>query len=154
MAYGFLVQSGLQYGSVVWDPYTDSQTRVVEAVQNQAIRWMMGYSPRQQCSITKLRTELGLHTLEERRLRQRLTFLYKVLNGEVVITADDLELQRADQRTRANHDHKLREKRARTQRLKSSSVYRTISEWNSLPAQVAEAGSLDTFKSQLNAHRP
>ena len=154
MAYSSLVRSGLEYGSVVWDPYTESQTKALEAVQNRAIRWMMGYSPRQQCSITKLRAELGLHSLEERILRQRLTFLYKVVNGEVVITADDLELQRADQRTRANHDHKFREKRARTQRLKSSSIYRTISEWNRLPAQVAEAGSLVTFKSQLNEHRP
>ena len=154
MAYSSIIQSGLEYGSGIWDSHLASQAKTVEDVQNGAIRWMMGFGPRQRCSITKLRAELELRTLEERRTQQRLTLLYKMLNGEVVVTTDDLGLQRADTRTRSNHGHKFREKRARTDRLKFSPVFRTIAEWNRLPALVAEAGSVDTFKSQLNAHRP
>jgi len=42
----------------------------------------------------------------------------------------------------------------RTNLLKYSMVHRTIPVWNSLPAAVAEAGSLDIFKSRLIALRP
>ena len=43
---------------------------------------------------------------------------YKVINGEVVVTTDDLGLEVADVRTRAAHCHKFKEKRARTNLLK------------------------------------
>ena len=87
------------------------------------------------------------------RLQQRLTFFYKAINGEVVVTTDDLGLEVADIRTRAAHCHKFKEKRARTNLLKYSMVHRTIPVWNSLPAvAVAEAGSLDIFKSRLIGH--
>ena len=92
--------------------------------------------------------------MEERRSIQRLTLMYKMVSGKVVVTPEDLGLQSADSRTRASHGHKFREKRARTNRLKFSPVFRTIAEWNKLPALVAEADSVNTFKSQLNAHRP
>ena len=39
------------------------------------------------------RKELDFQTLEERRLQQRLTFFYKAINGEVVVTTDDLGLE-------------------------------------------------------------
>ena len=104
----------------------------MEAVQNRAIRWMMGFGPRQRCSISKLRTELEMRTLEERRSQQQLTLLFKMVNGDVVVTPDDLGLQSADTRTRSKHGHKFREKRARTNRLKFSPVFRTIAEWNKL----------------------
>ena len=104
------------------------------------------------CSITQLRKELDFQTLEERRLQQHLTFL--AINGEVVVTTDDLGLEVADIRTRAARCHKFKEKRARTNRLKYSMVHRTIPVWNSLPAAVAEGGSLDIFKSRLIALRP
>jgi len=111
-----------------------------------------GVGPHQMCSITQLRKELELQTLEERRLQQRLIF-YKVINGEVAVTVDDLGLEGADSCTRATNSYKFKQKRARTDRLKYSMVHRTIPTWNSLPAAVAEANSLDIFKSRLSALR-
>ena len=93
LAYQSLIRSGLEYGATIWDPYVDTQKKSLESVQNRAIRWIHGLGPREQCSITKLREELGWKTLEERRLQQRLTLLYKILNGEVIITPEDLGLE-------------------------------------------------------------
>ena len=53
----------------------------------------------------------------------------------------------------AAHSYKFKQKRARTDYLKYSMVYRTIPTWDSLPAAVAEADSLDIFKSRLSALR-
>ena len=153
-AYISLIRSGLEYGATIWDPHLETQKKAIEQVQNRAIRWCQGLSPHQQCSITQLRKELQLRTLEERRLQQRLTLLFKIVHGVVVVTTEDLGLEAADGRTRSSHRHKYKEKRARTNRLKFSPVYRSIPTWNRLPATVAEAGSVDTFKSRLSALRP
>ena len=153
-AYISLIRSGLEYGATIWDPHLETQKKAIEQVQNRAIRWCQGLSPHQQCSITQLRKELQLRTLEERRLQQRLTLLFKIVHGVVVVAPEDLGLEAADGRTRSSHRHKYKEKRARTNRLKFSPVYRSIPTWNRLPASVAEAGSVDTFKSRLSALRP
>ena len=148
-AYLSLIRSGLEYGATIWDPHLDTQKRAIERVQNQAIRWIYDQRPREECSITQLRKDLGLQTLEERRLQQRLALLYKIINGEVATTTEDLCMTPADERTRASHRHKFKEKRACMNRLKYS-----VPTWNRLHANVAEAGSIDTFKSRLSALRP
>ena len=154
LAYTSLVRSGLEYAAIIWDPYLATQRKSIEQIQHPAIRWIHGISPHQMCIITQLKKELDIQTLEERRLQQCLTFFYKAINGEVVVTTDDLGLEVADICTRAAHYHKFNEKRARTNLLKYSMVHWTIPVWNSLPAAVVEAGSLDIFKSRLIALRP
>ena len=92
--------------------------------------------------------------MEEMRLQQRLTLFFKVVNGDVAVTPEDLGLQKAEGRKRSAHRHKFKEKRACTNRLKFSPVFHTIPAWKWLPAQVAEVGYIDTFKSQLSMLRP
>ena len=75
LAYISLVHSGLEYGAAVWDPHLGTHKKATERVQNQAIRWPVGYGARQMCSITNLWKELKLQTLEERRRQLRLSFL-------------------------------------------------------------------------------
>ena len=57
-----------------------------------------------------------------------------------------------DWRTRRTHWHKFREKMARTDDCKFLFTNHTISEWNKVPAEMAEAGSLNIFKGRLAAH--
>ncbi len=52
-------------------------------------------------------------------------------------------------RTRHKHPHIFKEHAGRIEGMRFSFTNRTIIEWNDLPALVAEAGSLDSFKSQL-----
>jgi len=85
---------------------------------------------------------LGLESLEQRREIARLTMMYKILNGYVAICLDDLDLSFADPRTRANHQFILEHIYGSTEAFRSSFVPRTISAWNRLPADTAEADSL------------
>ena len=159
IAYLSFVRSGLEYCSTIWDPYDDVDIDAVEMVQHRAVRWIHGYGPRERCSVTKLRTQLKLDTLEHRREQARLTLMFKVTKGLIAVTEDDLNLKLQDTRTRK----KKLERSAKTfkslpgrlDRRKFSTVNRTIAPWNKLPAAVAEMpDSVDTFKSRLSALRP
>ena len=65
-AYISLVQSQLEYVSVIWDPYRKNQIDQLEQIQRRAVRFICG---NYQCdaSITTMREALGLPLLEERR---------------------------------------------------------------------------------------
>ena len=96
---------------------------------------------------------IGLDALEKRRQQQHLILMYKIMHGTVALTPADLGLLPADHHTRTTHIHKLRHQQSNTKELLHSFIPRTITEWNCLPASLAEAGSLETFKSQLSASR-
>ncbi len=152
MAYVTGVCSLLEYNATIWDPHLAKDKGVLEAVQHRAARWIQGkYSLRS--SVNAMLEDLGLDTLVERRQQQHLTLMYKIVHGTVALTPADLGLLPADNRTRSTHIHKLRHQRSTTKELLHSFIPRTITEWNRLPAFLAEAGSLETFKSQLSAPR-
>ena len=151
MAYISLVRSSLEYGSTIWDPYTQSQKNDIEKIQNKAIRWIFDKSPRERVSITGLRNQIGLETLQKRRLNSRLCLFYKMVSGEVVVTVADVGLEASDARMRGNnHPHKFRHKKKND----ICTVTRTIPAWNKLNPEVFSADSLDSFKSRLGALCP
>jgi len=55
----------------------------------------------------------------------------------------------ADNRTRANHRYKFRAIEASSTGLRYSFAVRTVSDWNQLPAVVAEQQTSVAFKTQL-----
>ena len=77
--------------------------------------------------------------------------MFKIMHNHVSIPPDDLDLQPASQRTRSSHRKKLQHLRASTEAYRNSFATRTIPIWNTLPAHVAEADSIEAFKSQLAA---
>ena len=81
--------------------------------------------------------------------------LFKIVHGKVGITPSDLGLVPADSRTRASHRHKFKHKGGHRDQTKFSMIHRTVPEWNRLPATLAEAESVDIFKTGLaKAHNP
>jgi hypothetical protein len=149
-AYVSLVRAMLEYGSAVWDPHLRKDIDALERTQRRAARWITStYDPR--ASVSQMLKQLGLKPLQERRQAARLTFMYKIMHNLVQIPPEDLDLRPADSRTRASHSIKLLHLSPTTKEHRNSFATRTIPEWNRLPACVAEADSLDSFKSQLAA---
>ena len=101
-------------------------------------------------SVTSMLQELGWKSLEDRRKAIDLTMMYKIVNNEVDIpTSPYIEYNRSS--TRAKHTHRLHHIRTSKDTFKFSFFPRTVPTWNSLPATVAEAPSLVSFKKGLSS---
>ena len=154
-AYQSLVQSQLEYSSSVWDPTLIGEINNIEMVQRRAARWARGkYGV---VSVTALLKDLGWAELADRRQNQRLTLFYKILHNLIAVPPDSVSITPARRSARlSKNQDKLQQPRAsyKASPLWRSTVFRTVPQWNALPASVAEADSLQVFRSRLAAHKP
>ena len=100
-------------------------------------------------SVTDMLEDLNWDTLETRRSKSQVTMMFKIINGLVDIPAADF-VTPASTRTRSHHGKKLRQYATSTDTLKYSFFPCTIPLWNSLPATLAEAPDLVSFKRGLS----
>ena len=73
------------------------------------------------------------------RLDTQLAFLFKIIHGDVSVSADNLHLDPVDRRTKAHHRHKYKHKGDAAPELQDVFHYYNISQWNSHPASKVEA---------------
>ena len=78
----------LEYSSVVWDGCSDYNTNTLEKLQHEAARIVNGLT--RSVSIEKLFMECGWTTLINRRIQQKMTFMYKVSNQLVPSYISDI----------------------------------------------------------------
>ena len=145
----------MEYCTSIWDPTLKKDVDCLERVQRKAARWACGkYGI---VSVTALLKQLEWADLSDRRRNQRLILLYKSLHDLIAVPPGDVCFIRANRPPKdgLNRD-KLQRPHASDQHspLWHSLAFRTIPEWNNLPASIAEADSLDIFKGRLIAHKP
>ena len=135
------------YCSTVRNPHTKEHVSKVETVQRRAAR----YVTYPYCNISNATLMLDhkeRESLEARRVKNQLTMLFKIIHGSVDIPADDY-LVPASTRTRSQHLLKFLQIPVSSDFYNFSFFPRTVCRWNSLPANVAEAPSLVSFKREL-----
>ena len=91
-AYIAFVRSTLDYASPIRDPVLKRDINNLEKINRRAARFVTGdYHPISSVS-SKLRS-LGWSDLKDRRRESRLALLFKIVNGEVAVSAGDLHLE-------------------------------------------------------------
>ena len=66
-AYISLVRSVMEYGATIWNPYLQGDIDKLERIQNRAVRFIKkDYKSRDPGSVTSMKRELEIDTLEER----------------------------------------------------------------------------------------
>ena len=153
IAYTSLIRPGLEYSDCLWDPTTKADAALLDQVQHRAARWAKGKSKFGTCSVSALQSELGWLPLSERRRHHRLSTLYKIRNGLLAVEPGAIDLE-PNLRPGKQNKYKLPSARRQESPIWRQFVFRTAREWNELPAEVAEAGSLNIFKSRLVAPSP
>ena len=149
LLYKAMVRPHVEYASPVWNPALVKHKRAIENVQRRATKLVSDVKDH---SYPERLRELGLPTLEYRRLRADMVQLYRLTHGLEGIAADrlvDMNNQSESRRTRG-HNLKINKERTNTARYANSFRHRVVNNWNSLPENVVNSPSLNSFKSRLN----
>ena len=150
-AYISLVRSVVEYGAIVWDPYEQGDIDRLERVQNRGIRFISkDYTTRKPGTITALRKQLDLPTLEQRRRDLRHNLFRRVVEGSVpgLPLTNFLEPQKENkrqikpkifsdfvttnivERSASTHNQCFQVPPTRTNQYGNSFFIRTTIEWN------------------------
>ena len=146
LLYKSFVHSFVEYAAQVWNPHKITIVRAIEKVQKRATKNVQG------CRLLSYKDRLvylQLPSLKYRRLRGDMIEVYKILHNFYSPSVAPVLLRNCSSTTRGN-SLKLLVQRCRLDVRKYSFCNRVVNFWNSLPDNVVNCVSVNSFKNNLD----
>ena len=144
--YKTMVRPHLEYGNVIWGRYYQADIKSLDSIQRRATRLI---TTLKDISYKERLKELQLHSLVYRRRRGDMIQMFKIMNGLVRMNINTLFSPTKILHTRG-HSQRVFKKHAVKSPRANFFAQRVINDWNSIPADIPNAPSLNTFKNRLD----
>ena len=140
------VRPHLEYCAQAWSPWLEQDKKALEKVQERAVKMVSGLQSNNYKDRLK---ELGLQSLEDRRVRGDMIQVWKILHNYDNLNKNEF-FEPVNQNIQATRlrtvSLNLQKKRVETDIRKFSFSSRVTDHWNVLPVSMKQAGSLNIFK--------
>jgi len=147
LIYKAYIRPHLEYCIQAWSPYLAKDIDVLERVQKAAIDLVPQLRKYSYADRLKI---LGLTSLKDRRERGDMIEVFKILNGKEHIDSGQFFKLSDNSYCLRGHNKKLIKERSRLDIRKYSFSQRIMNSWNSLPASVVNAKTVNGFKNEYD----
>ena len=143
--YRALVRPHLEYCIQAWRPFLVKDIEKLERVQKRAVGMIIDL--RSESYAAKLK-EIGLFSLEKRRIRGDLIETFKMMKGLTKVN-NDIFFSRNFNNTR-DHNYKLFKPHCNMNIRKYFFSHRVIDMWNRLPTSALQVDTVSSFKEHVD----
>ena len=145
----------MEYNCITWTPFLISEIKQIESVQKTFTRKFFKKLNLKYNNYGDRLEQLGLETLESRRIKIDLIYTYKIIHNLIEIKSSDFFNVNEILNSYSLRRHKFYLKkplRPKSAVVSNFFIHRAVNIWNKLPDQTVSSQTLPLFKTRLNEY--